>query len=173
MSNLIIPAPSTKMKFFGQVGYEHIRGGKILIPKMWVPNGITNIGRDTILNTMFNSLTQTAQSSWCIGIIDNASFTALAGTDTMASHAGWIENSAYSEANRVQWGPGSSSGQTVTNATAATFDITGTATLQGVFLTSNNTISGTTGLLWTTALFASPIPVTNGDQIKISYSIAC
>jgi hypothetical protein len=157
-----------KGKFFA----EHWRDG-VLLERQEFPNGVTNIGKDTILNTMFNSATQIAQASWCIGIINNASFTALAATDTMASHTGWIEFSGYSEANRVAWGPGSSSGQTVTNASAATFDITTTATLQGVFVTSNNTIGGTTGTLWTTALFSSPIPVTSGDQIKITYSIAC
>ena len=178
MSNLIFPenniidTPFGRIKLDGKVYYEHWRDGKILLANR-VPNGITNIGKDTILNVMFNNATQISQSSWCIGIIDNASFTALAATDTMASHTGWIENVAFSETNRVAWGPGSSSGQTVTNASAATFDITGTATLQGVFVTSNNTLSGTTGTLWTSALFASPIPVTSGDQIKISYSISC
>lgn len=169
------PVVKVKLDLFhpkGRFIVEHLRNGKVL-QKQEFPNGITNIGKDTILNVMFNGATQIAQSSWCIGIIDNASFTALAATDTMASHSGWIENVNYSESNRVAWGPGSSSGQTVTNASAAVFDITATATLQGVFVTSNNTLNGTTGTLWTTALFSAPIPVSNGDQIKISYSIAC
>ncbi len=161
------------LDFKGRWVAEKWRNGKLLLRDPF-PNAIVNVGKNYILDTMFNNQTQIAQSSWCIGIIDNSGFTALAASDTMASHSGWTtENVAYSESTRVAWGQGSSSGQTVTNASAAVFDMTGTATLQGVFLTSNNTKSGTTGILWTEALFSSPIPVTSGDQIKISYSIAC
>lgn len=136
------------------------------------PNGITNEGKNYILDTMFNSQTQIAQSAWCIGLISNSGTPTLAAADTMASHA-WSENVSYSQSTRVAWGPGNASSQQVTNASAATFDITGTDTLYGVFMASNNTKSGTSGILWTTAAFASTIPVTSGDQIKISYAIAC
>ncbi len=161
-----------KLNFQGKIYYEKWSKGKLILAQK-NHNAIVNVGKNYILDVMFNTQTQIAQSSWCIGIIDNASFTALAAADTMASHTGWIENTAYSESTRVAWGQASSSGQTVTNASAATFDITSTGTLQGVFLTSNNTKGGTTGTLWTEALFTSPIPVSNGDQIKISYSVAC
>ncbi len=137
------------------------------------PNGITNEGKNYILDTMFNSQTQIAQSAWCIGLISNSGTPTLAATDTMASHL-WTEMVAYSQSTRVAWGPGNASSQQVTNASAATFDITGTDTLYGVFMTSNNTKGGSSGVpLWTTAAFASTIPVTSGDQIKISYAIAC
>jgi hypothetical protein len=171
-SGILIPKYTSLIPFKGLFDAEVWRKGRLILRDKF-PNSITNVGAGYILDTMFNNQMQIAQSSWSIGLIDNASFTALALADTMASHSGWIENIAYSESTRVAWGPGNSSARTVTNATAATFDITGTATLQGVFVTSNNTLSGTAGTLWTEALFSSPIPVTSGDSIKISYSVAC
>lgn len=141
--------------------------------KVWeddVFNGITNIGKDHILDIMFNSATQI--TSWFVGIIDNASFSVLAAADTMASHAGWIEFVTYSQSTRVSWGSGASSGQSVTNASPAVFDITGSATLNGIFLNSNSTKSGTTGTLWMTGSFSSTVPVTSGDQLKSTYTIS-
>jgi hypothetical protein len=161
-----------KIGLNGKFTVEHYRNGKLLKTYNF-PNAITNVGAGYLLDTMFNGQTQIAQASWSIGLVDNASFTAFALTDTMASHSGWVENIAYSSATRIAWGSGNSSARTVTNATAVTFNITGTATLQGVFISSNNVQNGTTGILWTEALFSSPIPVTSGDQIKISYSVAC
>ncbi len=137
------------------------------------PNGITNVGKDYILDVMFNSQTQILTAAWCIGLITNSGTPTLAATDTMGSHL-WTEfYSGYSQSTRVAWTPSASSGQQVTNASPATFDITSTDTLYGVFVTSNNTKNGSSGILWTTAAFASTIPVTSGDQIKISYAIAC
>jgi hypothetical protein len=145
--------------------------GKLLdIYKM--PNGIVNVGKDKILDDMFNDGTQTANSSWYIGLIDNSGYTALAAADTMASHSGWNEFTTYSEANRVAWGSGAASSQSTTNASPATFNITGSATVKGVFVTTNNTKSGSTGTLWATALFSSDVPVSNGDQLKVTYTVS-
>lgn len=137
-----------------------------------MPNGIVNEGKDKILDVMFNDDTQIANSSWYIGLIDLSGFSALADTDTMASHSGWNEFTSYSEANRVAWGSGSAASQSVTNATPATFNISGSGTVKGVFVTSNNTKGGTSGLLWATALFAADVPVSNGDQLKITYTVS-
>ncbi len=164
--------PVDKMLFSGKLKLEHWRDG-VLLNTYEFPNGITNVGKNLILDVMFNSATQVSQSSWCIGIIDNSGFSAVAAGDTMASHSGWNEFTNYNQSTRVAWGSGSASSQQTTNSVACTFDMLGTATLQGVFITSNNTKSGTTGSLWSTALFPSTIPVNNGDQLKITYAVAC
>ena len=91
----------------------------------------------------------------------------------MSSHAGWNEFTSYTEGNRVAWGPGSASSQSVTNSTPATFNINGSGTVKGVFIVSNNTKSGTAGTLWATALFGADVPVTSGDQLKITYTVSC
>lgn len=135
-------------------------------------NGITDEGKDKILDDMFNDGTQTANNSWFIGLIDLSGFTALADTDTMASHAGWNEFTSYSEANRVAWGSGAAASQSTTNATPATFNISGSGTVKGVLVPTNNTKGGSSGTLWATALFAADVPVTNGDQLKVTYTVS-
>jgi hypothetical protein len=135
-------------------------------------NDITNEGKNTILDVMFKDGTQIASTSWYLGLISNSGYSALAAGDTMSSHTGWTEFTGYSQSTRVAWGPGAASGQSTTNATPATFDINATGTLKGIFVTSNSTKSGTTGKLWATGLFAADVPVSNGDQMKITYTVS-
>lgn len=139
--------------------------------KAWikVPNGITNPGKNNILDTYFNGATQITSTNWSIGLIDGTGTPSLASGDTLASHAGWTEFTNYS-GNRQTWGQGSAASQAVTNASPATFNITATGTLYGIFVCSAAT--GTTGVLWSTAAFTSPVPVTNGDQMKVTYTLA-
>lgn len=151
---------------------EHWSKGR-LIGIYDVLNDVVNVGKNKILDVMFNDSTPVANNSWFLGFISLASFSALSASDTMSSHAGWIEFTTYSQSTRVAWGSIASSGQTVTNTSPATFDITGSGTVKGIFTTSNSSKSGTTGTLWATALFASDVPVSNGDQLKITYSVSC
>ena len=134
------------------------------------PNGITDVGKDLLLDVMFNDGAAVANNSWFVALIDLSGYSALADADTMASHAGWNEFTSYSEGTRVAWGSGASSGESVTNASPATFNISGSGTVKGVFITSVSTKSGSTGTLWATALFASDVPVSNGDQLKVTYT---
>ena len=147
------------------------RGGK-LIHEEAINNGITNEGKNFIFDCMFNSATQSGSSSWVIGIIDSSGYSALNVTDTMASHSTWTEFTGYSQTTRVAWGQSTSSGQTVTNGSPATFDFTATGTLQGIFITNVATKSATTGKLWSTGLFSSTVPVVSGDELKITYAVS-
>jgi hypothetical protein len=160
-----------KLGFNNHFFIEHWREGKLL-GKYAVPNDIVNEGKNKILDVMFNGATQIANNSWFIGLINNAGYSAVAAGDTMSSHAGWAEATGYNEATRVAWGSGSAASQQVTNGTAATFTINATATLKGVFVVTNSTKGGTTGVLWATALFASTVSVDSGDQLKITYTVA-
>jgi hypothetical protein len=137
------------------------------------PNAETDVGKDLLLDVMFNDVTQIANNSWFVGLIDNSGFTALADADTMASHTGWTEFTNYSETTRVAWGSGASSGQTVTNASPITFNISGAGgTVRGIFVVSNSSKSGGSGTLWSTGLFSASVPVTSGDQLKLTYSVS-
>lgn len=156
----------------GRFVIEHIRDGK-RINRYEMPNGITNVGKNLLLDVMFNGGNQVANNSWFIGLIDNEGYTALAAADTMSSHAGWAAFASYSEATRVAWGSGAASSQSTTNATAATFNINGSGTVKGVFVTSNSTKGGTTGTLWATALFSGDVAVVSGDQLKVTYTVSC
>ena len=155
----------------GRFKVDHIRGGQLL-KQYQFNNDITNQGKNDIFDTFFFDLTPIASSSWYIGLISLSGYSALAAGDTMASHSGWAEFTAYTQANRVAWGPGASSSQTITNASAAVFDINASGTVKGVFITTNNTKSGTTGRLWATALFSGDVPVVNTDQLRITYSVS-
>jgi hypothetical protein len=138
-------------------------------------NLVVNQGKNNLLNVYFADGTQTASTSWFMGLIDSTGFTGIAAGDTASSHAGWSEFTGYSQSNRVAWGQaGPSSGvTTITNASPVTFDITSTATLKGGFIITNNTKGGTTGILWAAALFAAAVPVNNGDQMKCTYNLSC
>jgi hypothetical protein len=155
--------------FYPQI--EHYRDGKLL-DIYQLHNDITNEGKNLILDTMFHDGTQIASTSWYTALISNSGYSALAAGDTMASHGGWTEFTGYTQATRVAWGPGAAASQSITNATPATFDINATGTLKGIFVTSNSTKSGTTGKLWATGLFAADVPVSNGDQMKITYTVS-
>jgi hypothetical protein len=147
---------------------EVIRQGKSVFKKDF-PNGVTNIGKNSILDIMFDAATQI--TTWYLSFIDATGFTALAAADTMASHAGWTEFTSYAEATRVLWNPSPAASQIITNPTPAQFNITATGTLKGGFLVSNNVKAGTTGTLWGTALFSGDIPVVNLDVVNITYSV--
>lgn len=164
-------SPGDALRFRNPITMEHFRKGKFL-KRYRTFNDITNVGKNYILNVMFNGGTQIANNSWFVGLISNTSYTALAAADTMSSHSGWTEFTSYSQSNRVAWGSQTATSQSTSNTTPATFDITGSGTVKGVFITSNSTISGTTGTLWATALFGADVPVTNGDQLKITYTVS-
>lgn len=147
---------------------EQIRDGK-KIRDFMVQNGVTNVGKNHILDSTFNAASQV--TSWYIGLIDSSGYSALAAGDTMSSHAGWNEFTTYSEGTRTEWAPDAAASQAITNGTPATFSITGTGTLKGIFVASNSTKSGTTGTLWATALFASDVDVINTDILRITYTV--
>jgi len=158
-----------KLPLRGRFVIEHWRKG-VLLKTYDFPNDITNEGKNTIFDTYFNNTTQI--TTWYIGIVNASGFSAFNATDVMTSHAGWVEFTGYSQANRVTWTSGAASGQSVTNSSPAVFDMTGTATLHGVFITSNNVKSGTSGKLWATAPFNADINVVNGDELKVTYTIS-
>jgi hypothetical protein len=96
----------------------------------------------------------------------------------MASHAGWTEVVAYSQATRPQcnFGTATTADPSVISNTAsvAVFSINGTTTVGGAFLTSDNTKSGTTGTLFSAADFQSPgdRSVVSGDTLNVTYQFS-
>lgn len=135
-----------------------------------VPNGIVDVGLEHMFDTQFHA--GTPITTWYIGLVDNSGFTAFADADTMASHAGWNEFTSYSEGTRVAWAEDAAASRAITNTTSSDFSITGSGTVKGIFVTSDNTKSGTAGTLWATAAFASTVAVVNGDSLKITYTIS-
>ena len=131
-------------------------------------NLITTVGKNNILDNHFSGSAYTA--TWFVGLIDNASFTALAVADTIASHAGWIEFVGYSNATRLapSWGVAAAGSKAF--STPVSFNITAAGTLNGAFINSVNAKSGTTGILCSEGSFAATRIVANGDTLNVSYT---
>lgn len=120
----------------------------------------------------------TAITSWFIGLYGAAASNNPAAGDTAASHAGWTEVVAYSNATRVAAtfaAATNANPSVVTNsASPATFNMNATTTVGGAFLISNSTKSGTTGTLFSAADFQSPgdRSVVSGDSIVVTYTMS-
>ncbi len=94
--------------------------------------------------------------------------------DTMSSHTPWVESAAYSQANRPAFTPGTISGGSVDNsASQAQFSINANNTvIGGLFLSDNNTISGTTGTLYGMAPFSVSFrQLNNGDTLSVTATL--
>jgi len=145
----------------------------------WVaetPNLVVNVGLQYMAGT---ALTSTAQiTTWYIGLYGAASSNNPAASDTMSSHIGWTEVTAYSESTRPAASFAAATNanpSVVTNtATKAVFSISGTTVVGGAFLTSSNTKGGTTGTLFSAADFQSPgdRSVVSGDILNVTYTFS-
>lgn len=133
-----------------------------------IENLVTTAGKNNLLDTYLAGSAYTA--AWYLGLVDGSGTPSYAAGDTSASHAGWTESTAYSNANRPT--PSWNSAATSSKATTATaFNINGTATIAGCFLISNSTKGGTTGTLYSVGAFSGGNKsVTNGDTLNVTYT---
>lgn len=118
-----------------------------------IQNLVTDLGLDEYLDAALK--TGQASPTYYLGLTDGTP-TPAAG-DTMSSHAGWSEVTAYDEATREVWTPGTISSGSVDNSGAvATFTISSdSTTIGGAFLVDDNTKSGTSGLLFAVGAFTA------------------
>ena len=129
-------------------------------------NLVVDAGLNYILDVSFAGSTQV--DPWYVGLTDSTP--TVAAGDTMASHAGWTEITAYSETVRQTYVDVRTS-QTVSNtASKATYSINATTTVGGAFLSSDSTKSGTAGtLLSAAALSGGDRSLLSGDTLEITY----
>ncbi len=132
-----------------------------------IKNLVTTIGKSDLLDKYLAGSAYSA--TWFIGLIDNASYTAIAAADTMGSHAGWIENNEYDEAARpaVSWAAASGGVKAASAATVFTIDPTG-ATIKGAFMASITTKGGTTGILYSASAFAANRVLVDNDVLRVT-----
>jgi len=145
----------------------------------WVaetPNLVVNVGLQYMAGT---ALTTTAQvTTWYLGLYGAAASNSPAAGDTMSSHIGWTEVTAYSQATRpaATFAAATNANPSVVTNTAskAAYSINGTTTVGGAFLTSDNTKGGTTGTLFSAADFQSPgdRSVVSGDTLNVTYTFS-
>lgn len=158
-------------KLKGRFVIEHRDSDDKLLGTYEFPNGIVDEGLNHILDTQFTGSAQV--STWYIGLVDNSGWSAFADADTLSSHAGWSESTEYTESNRVTWDEDAASSRSISNSTTADFSINATGNLKGVFISSNNVKStGNTGTLWSTAAFSSVVATSNGDTLKVTYTVS-
>ncbi len=139
-------------------------------------NLVVNVGLKDMNDKYFTGSAYTA--AWYLGLYGSGSTNNPAASDTMSSHAGWTEVTAYSQSTRpaATFAAASTANPSVitNSASPATFSINGTTTVGGAFLTSNNTKGGTTGVLFSASDFQSPgdRSVVNGDTLTVTYTFS-
>jgi len=140
------------------------------------PNLVVNVGLQDMNDKYFKGSGYTA--AWYIGLYGSGATNDPAAGDTMSSHAGWTEVTAYSQSTR----PAATFGTATTadpseidnSGSVAVFSMNGITTVGGAFLTSDNTKNGTSGTLFSAADFQSPgdRSVVSGDTINVTYTFS-
>jgi hypothetical protein len=141
----------------------------------WVdiaPNLVVNTGLQDMNTKFFSGSAYTA--AWYVGLVNGTSAsTTFSGGDTLATHAGWTENTSYA-GNRKAATFGTATladPSNINNSTStASFTMNANATIAGAFLT--NVATGTSGLLFSESDFQSPGDrvVVSGDVLLVTYS---
>jgi hypothetical protein len=139
-------------------------------------NLVVNVGLQDMNAKYFTGSAYTA--AWYLGLYGAGASNTPAAGDTMSSHAGWTENTTYSNATRpaCTFGvPTTANPSVATNsASPASFSINGTTTVGGAFLVSNSTKGGSTGTLYSAADFSAPgdRSVVSGDTLTVTYTLS-
>lgn len=141
----------------------------------WVeiaPNLVVNTGLQDMNTKFFAGSAYTA--AWYLGLVNGTSTSTIySGGDTLASHAGWDENTSYTGNRKaVTFGAATlADPSNINNASsAASFTMNANATIAGAFLA--NVATGTSGTLFSVSDFQSPgdRTVVSGDVLNITYS---
>jgi hypothetical protein len=135
-----------------------------------IHNLVVNVGLDHLLDVALSG--GTPDTTWFVGLTDGTP--TVAAADTMASHSGWVEVTAYDEANRVPWVEAGVSSQVITNsASPAVFTISSdSTTIGGAFLAADNTKGGSSGILMAAGAFsAGDKTLDDNDTLDVTLSI--
>jgi len=129
-------------------------------------NLVVDEGLAHILDAVFTLSAVTPNANYYIGLTDGTP--TISANDTLASHAGWIEVTDYTEGTRQEYVEARTA-LTVDNAASkGVFSINASATVGGAFICSAS--SGTTGTLLAASAFSTgDKPVTSGDTIEVQY----
>ena len=142
-----------------------------------IKNLVVTVGKNDLLDKYFAGSAYTA--AWYMGLVDNASFSAYAAGDTLASHTGWLEYLNYtisgSSTNRATaaWNAAAAGSKA---STATTFTISGAGgTVLGALMCitqARNTASdGGAGILYSAGSFTGGSrAVTAGDTLLVTYT---
>ncbi|MBN9430720.1 MAG: hypothetical protein J0H09_29865 [Burkholderiales bacterium] len=131
-------------------------------------NLVTTAGKNDALDKYLAGSSYTA--AFYVGLINESGYTGVNAADTMSSHSGWTEFAAYSQSNRPAAAFSAASSGSKSTSAAASYTINGSGTVKGAFLATDNTKSGTTGVLYSAGAFPADRPVQSGDTLNVSYT---
>ena len=152
-------------RFIGQIR----RNGQI-IDEFDVHNLVVDEGLNKLLNVMFNADTQV--TTWYLSLFEG-NYTPVAGITAATIVAAATECTAYANATRPDYVEVTSTAKSITNAASrASFVFTAAKTIYGAFLTSVNTKSSTSGVLFAAARFSSAKSVEIGDELLLTYAFS-
>jgi hypothetical protein len=147
------------------------------------PNLVNALGKQLMLDTLMKGSSYSVTGPY-LGLIGTTSPT-FAASDTMTSHSGWTEFTAYTVSSSAVRGTAvfatststgtSPSNVTTSSATAITYTIvTPGGNVTGCFLTlgsgASSTIGNTGGTLYSAGAFGTAKAVTAGDTVSVTYS---
>ena len=134
-------------------------------------NLVVNVGLQDMNSKYFKASGYTA--TWYLGLVSGASSPTYAAGDTLTSHAGWTESTAYTGSRKtVTFGTATTANPSVINNTAspAAFSINATATIAGAFLA---TTTDNTGTLFSAGSFTGGNKsVASGDTLNVTYQFS-
>lgn len=131
-------------------------------------NTQTDDHKTYLLQTHYKGSGYTA--AWYLSLISSTGFTALSTSDTASSHAGWVEDTNYSEANRPALVFADAANKSISTSDV-TFTLSDTTTIKGAFVISNNTKGGTTGYIPSMGLFDAEKTGGIGDIILANFTM--
>lgn len=136
----------------------------------YIRNLVTTAGLNKYLDATLK--TGLATPAWYVGLTDGTP--TVDATDVMSSHVGWVEVTAYDEATRQAWTPGTIAAGSIDNsASQATITVdTNSTTIGGAFLVDNSTKGGTTGTLLMAGVFtAGDKSLDDNDTLDITATL--
>lgn len=119
-----------------------------------IHNLITDEGLRRYLSTVLGGASGDAKvNTWYLGLI--GANPNISGANTMASHSGWSEVTAYSETARRTWTPAAATASITNAASPAVFTCSANGTvIAGAFLASDPAKGGTAGYLFAAGQFS-------------------
>jgi hypothetical protein len=133
-----------------------------------IENLVVTVGKNDLLTKYFTGASYTA--AWYMGLVDGGTTPTYAASDTLASHAGWTENTSYSGVNRITVGFNAASAGSI-SSTSTTFSMSGTATIAGALMCQTQTRALTTGILYSAGNFTGGNrSVVSGDSLLVTFT---
>ncbi len=144
------------------------QSGKLLWTEK-IHNLVVDAGLNDSLDKYFKGSSYTAV--FYVGLTTDSK--TFAASNTMSSHAGWVEFTDYSGSNRPTLTLGTVSGKSVDNsANKAEFNVSASGTVGGCFVTTGQSKGGTTGVLYGGGAFSSNHSVQSGYLLRVTVTLS-